>query len=79
MALCLLIGNVLMVAITASNPLYSNAVLQKTLTPEFKPCHYRRWYQPNRLYAYEQYFKICGQLEQRSDDEQHRRNCEKSF
>lgn len=32
MALCLLIGNVLMVAITASNPLYSNAVLQKTLT-----------------------------------------------
>lgn len=32
MALCLLIGNILMVAITASNPLYSNAVLQKTLT-----------------------------------------------
>jgi len=32
MALCLLIGNILMVAIAASNPLYSNAVLQKTLT-----------------------------------------------
>ena len=31
MALCLLIGNILMVAITSSNPLYSNAVLQKTL------------------------------------------------
>ena len=34
MALCLLVGNILMVAISASNPLYSNAVLQKTLTQD---------------------------------------------
>ena len=32
MALCLLIGNILLTATAASNPIYSDAVLQKTLT-----------------------------------------------
>ena len=32
MALCLLIGNILLAATAASSPIYSNAVLQKTLT-----------------------------------------------
>jgi len=32
LALCLLIGNILMVAVTSSNPLYSDAILQRALT-----------------------------------------------
>ena len=32
MAICLLIGNLLLIAVAASNPIYSDAVLQRTLT-----------------------------------------------
>ena len=32
LALCLLIGNILMVAVASSNPLYTDAILQRALT-----------------------------------------------
>ena len=32
MAVCLLIGNLLLIAVAASNPTYSAAILQRTLT-----------------------------------------------
>lgn len=35
MVICLLIGNILLVAIACSNPMYQNAALQKTLTSNF--------------------------------------------
>lgn len=35
MVICLLIGNILLVAIACSNPMYQNAALQKTLTSKF--------------------------------------------
>ena len=36
MMLCLLIGNVLLVAINCVNPMYTRAVLQKTLLSDMK-------------------------------------------
>lgn len=35
MVICLLIGNILLVAIASSNPMYRNAALQKTLTSKY--------------------------------------------
>ena len=35
MVVCLLIGNILLVAIAGSNPMYRNAALQKTLTSKY--------------------------------------------
>ena len=32
MAVCLLIGNILLIAVTVSNPVYSEAILQRSFT-----------------------------------------------
>ena len=44
LALCLLIGNILLVAVASSNPLYTDAVLQRALTKHLSASLLGGWF-----------------------------------
>lgn len=49
MVICLLIGNILLVAISSSNPMYQNAALQKTLDSKFSDLVMEKGKNPGQL------------------------------
>ena len=55
MAICLLIGNLLMISIAAASPMYAQAVLQRALTQELNSYQSSKNAYPGTVYVRSQY------------------------